>query len=77
MSYLLGIASMFMALFVTLTICPLENNALMTICMIALPTLFMIVLAFASSIEDKVDHRIKTLEDKLRDKESKNEMHHT
>jgi len=44
MSYCIGLASMFVALFITLTLYPLENNTIMTICMIALPTLFIIML---------------------------------
>lgn len=71
MSYCVGLASMFAALFVTLTLYPLENNTIMTICMIALPTLFMIMLAVANDCEEKLTDRIKALEDKLNDKEER------
>ena len=65
MSYFIGLASVFMSLFVTLTLYPLENNTIMTICMIALPILFMVMLAFAGSVEEKLELRIKALEDKV------------
>ena len=71
MSCCVGLASMFVALFVTLTLYPLENNTIMAICMIALPTLFIIMIGVANAIEEKLTDRIKALETKLKDKEER------
>ena len=70
MIYCVGIASMLIAFYFGLTFCPFENEVINTICFIALPILFMIVLAVASSLEEKLTDRIKALEDKLNDKET-------
>ena len=72
MTYCIGLASLFVALFCALTIQPLENQTFMTICMIALHTLFMVTLGVASALEEKLVARIKALEDKLKDKEKTN-----
>ena len=66
----IGLMSLFIALFFTLTFHPLENQTFMTICMIALPILFATTLGAASVLEDKLMSRIKALEDKPNDKES-------
>ena len=70
MIYCVGMASMLIAFYFGLTFCPFESEVVNTICFITLPILFMIVLAVASSFEEKLTDRIKALEDKLNNKEN-------
>lgn len=69
MTYLIGMASMAMSLFITLIIHPFESDVAMAICSVGLSVTHSVLLCVSSNIEDKLDKRIKALEDKLKNEE--------
>ena len=67
MSYLFGLVSMVISLFITLTFHPFSNEVINAICFPFLSILYAVLLVIAQHYEDKLEKRIKTLEKKLED----------
>lgn len=68
MCWIIGLATIAISLFVTLTFHPLENEVANAIIFPLLSLTYMGLLRFAEYREDKLEKRIRTLEKKLEDK---------
>ena len=65
MSYILGLCSWITAAFVFLTVYPFENEIANAVCFPCLSLMSLVLISVASCMEDKLERRIKALEDKL------------
>ena len=69
MAFLIGLASIAISCYIALTIHPFESDVANIICFVGLSFLSTILLCIASDHEDKMNERIKALENKLKNKE--------
>ena len=69
MSWILGLASIIVALFIGLAYHPFETEWLSAIIFPLLSIAYMSLLTLAGHLEDRLERRIKDLEKKLEDKE--------
>ena len=69
MSWVLGLVSVTMSLFIALAFHPFETEWLNAICFPFLSLVYMALLLLAEHLEDRLENRIKALEKKLKDKE--------
>lgn len=69
MAWLTGCASFLITAYMILMMHPLPNNTWQAICCIAFATTFPILLCVASDREEKMNKRIKDLENELKNKE--------
>ena len=69
MSWVLGLVSIIMSLFITLAFHPFETEWLNAIIFPSLSLTYMALLMLAEHLEDRLEKRIKDLEKKLEDKE--------
>ena len=70
MTYLIGLASLAMSLYVALTVHPFESGVANAICFIVLAVVWSVLLCISYHIENRFEERITTLEDKLKNKEA-------
>ena len=70
MTYLIGLASFAMSLYIALTIHPFESGVANTICFIVLCIIWSVLLCISCHIENRFEERIQALEDKLNNKEA-------
>ena len=66
MTYLIGTASLAISLYVTLIFHQFDSDIATAICSIGLSLIYFGVLCLASNFEDKLEKRIKMLEEKLK-----------
>mgnify|MGYP003304105899 CR=1 FL=1 len=69
MCWVLGLVSVTISLFMTLTFHPFETEWLNAIIFPFLSLTYMALLTLAEHLEDKLEKRIKDIEKKLEDKE--------